>query len=158
MSTSVINLVIIVLLGIAYMFTYSIVISKFLNKISSPKNMAILMIYFSALLSAGVNLYHISEISTNAFTFFFDKQDFVNAVLYSIGFFVGMWVFSFAFFWISFFLVGMFTSQVEKHELSMNNREIAGLHGIILITLSFVIAPVLISIASQFIPYPELPF
>jgi uncharacterized membrane protein len=81
MSTSVINLVIIVLLGIAYMFTYSIVISKFLNKISTPKNMAILMIYFSALLSAGVNLYHISEISTNAFTFFFDKQDFVNAIL-----------------------------------------------------------------------------
>jgi hypothetical protein len=158
MSTSVINLVIIVLLGIAYMFTYSLVISKFLNKISTPKNTAILMIYFSALLSAGVNLYHISEISTNAFTFFFDKKDFVNAVLYSIGFFVGMWVFSFAFFWISFKLVGVFTSQSEKHELSMNNREIAGLHGIILLTLSFVIAPALISIASQFIPYPELPF
>jgi hypothetical protein len=52
----------------------------------------------------------------------------------------------------------MFTSQVEKHELSRNNREIAGLHGVILITLSFVIAPVLISIAAQFIPYPELPF
>jgi hypothetical protein len=140
------------------MFTYSLVINKVLNKISTPKNTAILMIYFAALLSAGVNLYHISEISTNAFTFFFDKKDFANAILYSVGFFVGMWVFSFVFFWVSFYLVGMFTSQSEKHELSMNNREIAGLHGVILLTLSFVIAPALISIASQFIPYPELPF
>ena len=102
MSTSVINLIIILLLGIAYMFTYSLAISKVLNKISTPKNTAILVIYFAALLSAGVNLYHISEISTNAFTFFFDQKDFVNAVLYSIGFFVGMWGFSFVFFWISF--------------------------------------------------------
>ena len=69
-----------------------------------------------------------------------------------------MWLFSLGLFHVSFLITGMLTTESEKDELSKNNIEVALLHSIILISLSFIIAPALTKIASSFIPYPELPF
>jgi hypothetical protein len=156
--SSVLNLSLITFLGIVYIFTYSQLVGNYLNKIAKPKNAALLIVYFSAIFSAGINLFHISEIAENAFLFFMDKKEVIKAILYSFGFVSGMWVFSFVFFLVSFLLVSMLTPRDEKSELAMGSIEMAGLHGSILIILSFVIAPALISIASQFIPYPDMPF
>ena len=46
----------------------------------------------------------------------------------------------------------------EKIELDKNNIELACLHTIVLLILTIVITPALIALASQFIPYPEMPF
>ena len=156
--SSVLNLSLITVLGILYIFTYSQMVGNYLERIAKPKNMALLILYFSAILSAGINLVHISEIAENAFIFFMDKNEVIKAILYAFGFVSGMWFFSFAFFMVSFMLVSMLRPRDEKSELAMGSIEIAGLHGTILIVLSFVIAPALISIASQFIPYPDMPF
>ena len=43
-------------------------------------------------------------------------------------------------------------------ELLKNNIELAIIHAVILISLSFVIAPALVKIAAEFIPYPKMPF
>jgi len=158
MMSSVLNLALITVLGILYIFTYSQLVGNYLDKIAKPKNAALLILYFSAILSAGINLFHISEIAENAFLFFMDKKEVIKAILYSFGFVSGMWVFSYIFFLVSFLLVSMLTPRDEKSELAMGSIEMAGLHSSILIILSFVIAPALISIVSQFIPYPDMPF
>jgi hypothetical protein len=69
-----------------------------------------------------------------------------------------MWVFSLLFFRFSFIIVGFLTPENEEDELIKNNIELAVVHAIILIALSFLIAPALIQIASEFIPYPKMPF
>lgn len=66
--------------------------------------------------------------------------------------------FSFILFHLSFLLIGFITPENENDELSKNNLEIAILHVIILISLTFIIAPALVKIAAEFIPYPEMPF
>ena len=157
--TNLFNLLLIIVLGIVYMFSYAIIINKYIEKKIAPnKNNALLILYFSAILSAGINLYHVSETATNAFVFFIDKSDYFKAIFYAVSFVGGMWLFSFLFFLVSFMFVTILTPKDEKIELSKGNFEMAGLHSIILILLSFVIAPALISVASEFIPYPELPF
>ena len=69
-----------------------------------------------------------------------------------------MWIFSLVFFRLSFIVVGLLTPENEEDELMKNNIEIAAIHAIILIALSFVISPALIQIASEFIPYPKTPY
>jgi hypothetical protein len=42
--------------------------------------------------------------------------------------------------------------------LRKNNIEIALVHAIIILVLSFVLAPAITRVASHFVPYPTLPF
>jgi uncharacterized membrane protein YjfL (UPF0719 family) len=69
-----------------------------------------------------------------------------------------MWIFSLVFFRFSFLITALLTKEKEEDELIKNNIELALIHAVILIALSYVIAPSLIQIASKFIPYPKLPF
>ena len=55
-------------------------------------------------------------------------------------------------------VIGLLTPEKEEDELVKNNIELALIHSIILISLSFIIAPALTQIASEFIPYPKMPF
>ncbi len=59
---------------------------------------------------------------------------------------------------LSFIIIGYLTPEDEKVELNKNNIELACLHTIVLVILTVVITPALIALASQFIPYPEMPF
>ena len=158
MVTTSLNLALLILLGSGYLFSFAQVISYRLNKMASPKNSAMLVLFFCAIISAGINLINVSEAASYAFTFFMDRKDLVKGILYFLGFNIGMWVFSFLFYLVSFFIVGLLTPGDEKLELTKGNLEIAGMHGIILVLLSLVIAPELTALATQFIPYPELPY
>jgi hypothetical protein len=153
MATTSLNLALIILVGIGYLFSFAQVISYRLNKMVTPKNSAMLVLFFSAIIAAGINLYNVSEAASNAFIFFMDRKDIVKGILYFLGFNLGMWLFSLLFYLVSFFIVGILTPGDEKLELKRGNMELAGMHGIIL-----VIAPALTALATQFIPYPELPF
>jgi Ca2+/Na+ antiporter len=158
MNTGLLNLLVLMVLGIGYMFGFIKLQQRFFAKFSSPsKNQAVLIVFISSLLMAGINLYHIADLTNQAFSFFLVDGQFTNAITYAIGYFAGMWIFSLIFFRLSYLVVGMLTHENEDVELTKNNVELAWTHAVILIVLAFVIAPALINIASGFIPYPKFP-
>ena len=73
-------------------------------------------------------------------------------------FFAGMWIFSYVLFRVTFFITGFLTPESELNELRKNNIEIALVHAIIILVLSFVLAPAITRVAYHFVPYPTLPF
>ena len=153
------NLLVLFILGLLYLFMFAKIQHAFFLKLSQPKkNHAVLIVYVASLIAASINLVHIAELTANATRFFLKSEDYVNAMVYSFAYFGGMWAFSVLFFRFSFIIVSYLTPDNEEDELIKNNIELAVVHAIILIALSFVIAPALIQIASEFIPYPEMPF
>lgn len=159
MKSEIINLLSLLVLGLLYLFFFAKIQHIFFKKFSQTnKNHAVLIVFVASLIAASINLIHISELTANANRFFLKSGDFVNAIVFSLSYFAGMWVFSLILFRLSFLVVGLLTPENEEDELMKNNIELALIHAIILIALSFVIAPALIQIASEFIPYPKMPF
>lgn len=158
MTHNFINLFQLSILGIIYIFTFSKVQNSFFMKISQPKTQAILIVYLASIATASINLIHISDAASDVVLFFLQQNALIKGILYSFIFFTSAWFFSFLFFRGSFFIIGNLTPENEIEELKKNNTEIAYLHAIIIIALSFVIAPALNKIATSFIPYPKLPF
>jgi uncharacterized membrane protein YjfL (UPF0719 family) len=77
---------------------------------------------------------------------------------FALLFFAGMWIFSYVLFRVTFFITGFLTPESELNELRKNNIEIALVHAIIILVLSFVLAPAITRVAYHFVPYPTLPF
>ena len=159
MKTEIINLVLLLVLGLVYLFFFAKIQNVFFQKFSQKnKNHAVLIIFISSLIAASINLIHIADLTANANRFFLRAEDYLNTLIYSLSYFVAMWIFSIVIFRLSFVFIGFLTPEKEEDELIKNNIEIAVIHAVILIALSFVIAPAIIQIASEFIPYPKMPF
>jgi hypothetical protein len=158
MINNSLNLLSLIFLGIIYIFTFSKVQNVFFSKISQPKNQATIILYIASIGAACINLIHISDAASDAMLFFLEKEAIFKGLIYSTCFFASSWIFSFVFFKASFFIVGSLTPENEIDELIKNNKEIAWLHSIIIIALTFVIAPALNKIAVSAIPFPKLPF
>ncbi|MBU6205748.1 MAG: hypothetical protein KJS45_10220 [Bacteroidetes bacterium] len=158
MIHNLLNLLCLIILGIIYIFTFAKVQNAFFSKISHPKNQATIIVYIASISAACVNLIHISDAASDAMLFFLDHDSLIKGIFYSLAFFTSAWVFSFLFFRASFFIVGSLTPENEVDELIKNNKEIAWLHALIIVALTFVISPALSKIATSFIPYPALPF
>ena len=146
------------ILSIFYLFTFARVQSNFFDKYLEEKNAAILIVFGSSLLAAGINLNHISDTSSDAMRFLISQNEWAKAIGFALLFFAGMWVFSYVLFRITFFITGFLTPEYELNELRKNNIEIALVHAIIILVLSFVLAPAITRVASHFVPYPTLPF
>jgi len=146
------------ILSIFYLFTFARVQSNFFDKYLEEKNAAILIVFGSSLLAAGINLNHISDTSSDAMRFLISQNEWTKAIGFSLLFFAGMWIFSYVLFRITFFITGFLTPESELNELRKNNIEIALVHAIIILVLSFVLAPAITRLASHFVPYPTLPF
>ena len=146
------------ILSIFYLFTFARVQSNFFDKYLEEKNAAILIVFGSSLLAAGINLNHISETSSDAMRFLISQNEWAKAIGFALLFFAGMWIFSYVLFRITFFITGFLTPESELNELRKNNIEIALVHAIIILVLSFVLAPAITRLASHFVPYPTLPF
>lgn len=146
------------ILSIFYLFTFARVQSNFFDKYLEQKNAAILIVFGSSLLAAGINLNHISDTSSDAMRFLISQNEWAKAIGFALLFFAGMWVFSYVLFRITFFITGFLTPESELNELRKNNIEIALIHAIIILVLSFVLAPAITRVASHFVPYPTLPF
>ena len=146
------------ILSIFYLFTFARVQSNFFDKYLEEKNAAILIVFGSSLLAAGINLNHISDTSSDAMRFLISQNEWAKAIGFPLLFFAGMWVFSYVLFRITFFITGFLTPESELNELRKNNIEIALVHAIIILVLSFVLAPAITRVASHFVPYPTLPF
>lgn len=146
------------ILSIFYLFTFARVQSNFFDKYLEQKNAAILIVFGSSLLAAGINLNHISDTSSDAMRFLISQNEWAKAIGFALLFFAGMWVFSYVLFRITFFITGFLTPESELNELRKNNIEIALVHAIIILVLSFVLAPAITRVASHFVPYPTLPF
>ena len=146
------------ILSIFYLFTFARVQSNFFDKYLEEKNAAILIVFGSSLLSAGINLNHISDTSSDAMRFLISQNEWAKAIGFALLFFAGMWIFSYVLFRITFFITGFLTPESELNELRKNNIDIALVHAIIILVLSFVLAPAITRVASHFVPYPTLPF
>lgn len=146
------------ILSIFYLFTFARVQSNFFDKYLEEKNAAILIVFGSSLLAAGINLNHISDTSSDAMRFLISQNEWAKAIGFALLFFAGMWIFSYLLFRITFFMTGFLTPESELNELRKNNIEIALVHAIIILVLSFVLAPAITRVASHFVPYPTLPF
>lgn len=146
------------ILSIFYLFTFARVQSNFFDKYLEEKNDAILIVFGSSLLAAGINLNHISDTSSDAMRFLISQNEWAKAIGFALLFFAGMWIFSYVLFRITFFITGFLTPESELNELRKNNIEIALVHAIIILVLSFVLAPAITRVASHFVPYPTLPF
>ena len=146
------------ILSIFYLFTFARVQSNFFDKYLEEKNAAILIVFGSSLLAAGINLNHISDTSSDAMRFLISQKEWTKAIGFALLFFAGMWIFSYVLFRITFFITGFLTPESELNELRKNNIEIALVHAIIILVLSFVLAPAITRLASHFVPYPTLPF
>ncbi|MFN9381320.1 MAG: hypothetical protein ACK6BQ_15350 [Bacteroidota bacterium] len=146
------------ILSIFYLFTFARVQSNFFDKYLEEKNAAILIVFGSSRLAAGINLNHISDTSSDAMRFLISQNEWAKAIGFALLFFAGMWVFSYVLFRITFFITGFLTPESELNELRKNNIEIALVHAIIILVLSFVLAPAITRVASHFVPYPTLPF
>ena len=146
------------ILSIFYLFTFARVQSNFFDKYLEEKNAAILIVFGSSLLAAGLNLNHISDTSSDAMRFLISQNEWAKAIGFALLFFAGMWIFSYLLFRITFFITGFLTPESELNELRKNNIEIALVHAIIILVLSFVLAPAITRVASHFVPYPTLPF
>ena len=146
------------ILSIFYLFTFARVQSNFFDKYLEEKNAAILTVFGSSLLAAGINLNHISDTSSDAMRFLISQNEWAKAIGFALLFFAGMWIFSYVLFRITFFITGFLTPESELNELRKNNIEIALVHAIIILVLSFVLAPAITRVASHFVPYPTLPF
>jgi hypothetical protein len=153
-----IDLVILISLGVLFLFSYGKMKSTLLSKFGKTKNNAITILFLGSIIASAVNLVHISSAASDAVLFFLKKNDIIMAIFYALCFFVLTWLFSLILFKFSFVVVSYLTKEDETDELIKNNIEIALLHAIILITLTFVIAPALVKIAVSFIPYPDMPF
>lgn len=158
MVDNLINLLLLAVLGVIYMFSFSKSQQHFFDKILKPKNEAVTILYLASIASAAIHLFHVSDATSDAVLFFLDKDDMIRACIYSLGFFGIVWLFSNLFFRFSFFVTANLTKENEMDELVKNNREIAWLHALILISLTFAVAPALEKMAVSMIPYPELPF
>ena len=146
------------ILSIFYLFTFARVQSNFFDKYLEEKNAAILIVFGSSLLAAGINLNHISDTSSDAMRFLISQNEWAKAIGFALLFFAGMWIFSYILFRVTFFITGFLTPESELNELRKNNIEIALVHAIIILVLSFVLAPAITRVASHFVPYPTLPF
>ena len=146
------------ILSIFYLFTFARVQSNFFDKYLVEKNAAILIVFGSSLLAAGINLNHISDTSSDAMRFLISQNEWAKAIGFALLFFAGMWIFSYVLFRVTFFITGFLTPESELNELRKNNIEIALVHAIIILVLSFVLAPAITRVASHFVPYPTLPF
>lgn len=144
-------------LGVFYLYSFIVVI-KARFKSAEPHSSAFITVFTAAMISASVNLYGIANITSDALIFFLNQKEYLKAALYAFSFFLGMWVFSIILFNSSFFIISGLTNQDEKEALEANNMELALMHAVIMVTLSFIISPALISIAGEFIPYPKTPF
>lgn len=157
MIYKIINLFLLMTLAVIYLYTFIVVIkSRF--KSEEPHSNAFIIVFTAALISASVNLYGIADITSDALSFFLNQKSYFKAAVYSLSFFSAMWIFSLILFHSSFLVISTFTKEDEKIALEANNIELASLHAVVLVTLAFILSPALLSIATEFIPYPETPF
>lgn len=155
----IINLIMLFLFGIAYLFLFAKIQQRFFSRfgdVNRPLSVTILMM--SSVAAASVNLVHIADMAANANRFFMSTGEYAKSLLFTFSFFSAMWVLSLGLFHVSFLVTGWLTGESENDELMKNNIELSLLHSIILIAIAFIISPPLTKIASGFIPYPELPF
>jgi hypothetical protein len=159
MKIEIVNLAVLFFFGIIYLVAFSKVQEKYFLKFGYPNRpLAVTIVLLGSIIAASVNMIHIAELAAAANRFFIGQSEVLKMLLFSFCFFSGMWIFSFALFHLSFLLVGFITPENESDELSKNNLEIAILHVVILVSLTFIISPALVKIAAEFIPYPEMPF
>jgi hypothetical protein len=154
----IINLILLIVLGILYLTSYTKIQIRYFNNIYTARNNAITIIYLASVFSSGLILLDISKVMSDAFSFYYSSHNLTNGILFIGLYFILAWGVSFGLFHTSFKMVSLLTKEKEKEELKNNNVELALIHACILIILSLIIASPLSQFCASLIEYPELPF
>jgi hypothetical protein len=154
----ILNIILLLVLGIAYLTINIKVQTVFFNKLSPTRNNSITYLFLASLLASGIVLIDISKSMSDAYSFFYDKGQIGMAGMFQLIYVTCSLLLSWGLFHFSFVLTSMITKENEKIELQANNIELSLIHGVILLVLSFLIGPALNQLANSLIPYPELPF
>jgi hypothetical protein len=157
-SRNALDLVVLMTFGVFYLYSFARLKKSYLRRLGSAQNESITVLFLGGVVASAVNLVHTADAASDAILFFLEQNNPVRALLYALCFFMAAWVLSFLLFRASFWIVSKLSQEDEREELAKNNQEIAWLHVIILVVLTFVIAPAWVKIAVSFIPYPALPF
>jgi hypothetical protein len=159
MKNDIISMFVLLIFGLLYLFFFAKLQNRYFKNLSQPnKNSAVLIVFVSSLISASINLVHITDLAADALRFFLKLNNVTTSIMFAFAFFAGMWVFSILLFRFSYIIIGFLTPEKEDDELMKNNIELALIHSVILISITFVIAPALVKLAAGFIPYPTIPF
>ena len=78
MTNNIINLLSLLILGIVYIFTFSKVQNSFFSKITQPKNQATIIVFIATIVTACINLIHISDAASDAMLFFLNNKFFAK--------------------------------------------------------------------------------
>lgn len=157
MKLEILNLIIIFIVSIVYLILAMKVMNIFFEKISRPISHASYVLYLASLVGFGIVFHNISDISSNAFQFYFVKNQFGKGIYYCLLFALISFVISFLIFHLSFILVKISTKENEKAELARNNYHIAGIHAVIFILLCFILSTPISNIVNSLVDYPKFP-
>jgi len=157
MKVEILNLIVTFTVSIAYFILAMKIMIVFFEKISRPISHASYVLFLGALIGFGVVFYNISDIASNAFQFYFVKNQVGKGIYYWLIFAIISFVISFLVFHLSFLLVKISTKENEKAELARNNYHIAGIHSIIFILLCFILSTPVANIANTLVYYPKFP-
>ena len=76
MKSEIINLLVLLVLGLIYIFFFAKMQHIFFQKLSQPKkNNAVLIVFVASLIAASINLTHISDLTSDAVRFFLKTED-----------------------------------------------------------------------------------
>jgi len=124
----------------------------------SIKNSASTILRVGFLASSAVNLYAICQSIIDCLNYYVSKSEYLEAIAFSLGTTISIFIISAILIRSSFYIVGIFTKEDEMQEINNNNIELTLMHSTIVITISALIAPVLANLAESFISYPTVPF
>jgi hypothetical protein len=157
MKAEILNLMIAIIITLAYLVLSMKMVSSFLQQISKPMTTATGILNFAVIFGFGITLNNFAEIATGAFHFYSLQGKIATGLFYWLIFSVIAFVFSYLVFRLSFFIVNQSTAENEKAELAKNNYTIAALHAVIFIIICLVVSQPLSDLANSFVSYPKYP-
>lgn len=153
-------LIILLIFSIAYLVAYGKLLDmEFIKNFNGRDySMAANIIKTASLASSAILLVHISQIAANANRFYLKSGIYGKALLFTFSLYVGTCIVSYLVYRVSYLIVSTLTTENEMESLRKNDIALSLYHTVILITISFILSPLLSRIASSYIPYPPLPF
>jgi hypothetical protein len=154
------NLLLLLACAIAYLFAYGKMLDAEFKKNfgSHDYSFAVKILKTASLAASSITLVETTIIASNANRFFLNAGDWTATIIFNLSIFSGICLLSYVIYRISYFIVSKLTRENELDALRKDDIGLALYHAVILITISFVLSPPLMKIASSFIPYPRLPF
>lgn len=157
MKLEILNLIVTFVLAVAYLACSLKILIIYFEKISRPVSHASAILYISSIIGFGIVFYNITDVASNAFQFYYAKNQFSKGLYYWFLFSVLALITSFISFLLSFYLIKFVTKQNENAELARNNYHVAGIHSAVIILICLILSAPVANIASIMVDFSQFP-